>query len=94
MYSTQTDSLPTLLHVPGKFFIGLDEIAIQLGYMDKAPDYAKEEKLAYKAAKRDHEICEKLGIENYVFRLIKNWTINIGILFILILIFQWLSSFM
>ena len=71
MYSTQTDSLPTLLHVPGKFFIGLDEIAIQLGYMDKAPDYTKEEKLAYKAAKRDHEICEKLGIENYVFRLVK-----------------------
>lgn len=93
LYSTKTNSLPTLLHVPGKFFVGLDQIAIQLGYMDKAPEYTKEEKLAYKAAKRDHEYCERLGIENYVFRLIKNWTINIGILLIVILIFQLLSSF-
>ena len=76
LYSTQTDSWPTLLHVPGKFFIGLDQLSKQLGFMDSIPTYTKAEEKAYLAAKKDHELCDRLGIENYTLRLIKNWTTN------------------
>tara|TARA_A100001015_G_scaffold205127_1_gene229335 strand:- start:1405 stop:2292 length:888 start_codon:yes stop_codon:yes gene_type:complete len=95
LYSVQTKTWPILFHVPGKFFIALDKVAKKLGFMDVLPEYSKQEKKLYSAAKKDHELCDKLGIENYTLRLIKNWTTNIGILLILFLLiqqlFNWIS---
>ena len=76
IYSNITQNWPSLLHVPGKFFIGLDQLSKQLGFMDSIPEYTKAEEKAYLAAKKDHELCDRLGIENYTLRLIKNWTTN------------------
>ena len=76
LYSNITQNWPSLLHVPGKFFIGLDQLSKQLGFMDSIPEYTKAEEKAYLAAKKDHELCDRLGIENYTLRLIKNWTTN------------------
>jgi hypothetical protein len=84
LYSVPTDTWPTLLHVPGKFFIGLDAIANELGFMSRTPDYSKKEQKAYAVAKREHTICDRWGIENYIFRIIKNWMINIGIILTLL----------
>ncbi len=88
LYSVQTDTWPILFHVPGKFFIALDQIAKKLGFMDKIPQYTKQEQKSYKAAKKDHELCDKFGIENYTLRIIKNWTTNLAILGLLIGLFQ------
>jgi hypothetical protein len=93
LYSVNTDTWPILFHVPGKFFIGLDIIAKKLGFMDILPQYSKQELKLYKAATRDHQLCDRLGIENYVLRLIKNWTVNISILCVLILGVRYLLSF-
>ncbi|RAP32111.1 hypothetical protein DID76_01365 [Candidatus Marinamargulisbacteria bacterium SCGC AG-414-C22] len=87
LYCTVTKTEPILFHVPGKLFIGLDKIAYKLGFMKTLPSYTKQEIKAYQTAQRDHIICEKLGLENYVYRLLKNWSINfliLGILFFLI----------
>lgn len=76
LYSNPTKTWPALLHVPGKFFIGLDRISKTLGFMSHTPTYSKEEKKAYKTAQKEHGLIDRLGIENYTFRLIKNWSIN------------------
>jgi hypothetical protein len=93
LHSVNTDTWPILLHVPGKFFIGLDAIAKKLGFMGTLPQYSKQELKLYKAATRDHQLCDMLGIENYVLRLIKNWTVNISILVVLIWGVRYLLSF-
>lgn len=89
LYSTTTQTWPILFHVPGKFFIGLDYIAKQLGFMQDIPSYTTAELKRYNAAKREHALCEKLGLEPYLFRLIKNWSFNFLILLILFFIVQW-----
>lgn len=76
LYCTATDTWPALLHIPGKFFIGLDQLSKDLGFMQETPDYTEQEKKAYIAAKKDHQLCDKLGIDNYKLRLMKNWTTN------------------
>ena len=96
LYSVQTKTWPILFHVPGKFFIALDQISKKLGFMDQLPDYTKQEKKLYLSAKKDHELCDWLGIENYTLRMIKNWTTNISILLVLFLTIQlvlkWVNS--
>ena len=86
LYSNQTGTWPALLHVPGKFFIGLDQLSYKLGLMEAIPAYSKSEEKAYLAAKKDHTLCNRFGIENYVFRITKNWIINIGIIVSIFLI--------
>ena len=61
-------------------FIGLDQLSYKLGLMEAIPVYSKSEEKAYLAAKKDHTLCDRFGIENYVFRITKNWIINIGII--------------
>jgi hypothetical protein len=70
LYEPFTNTWPCLLHVPGKFFIGLDDIAMQLGYMTALPTYTHAEKKAYKHAQAFHRRCDAWGIENYVHRVI------------------------
>ena len=41
LYAKKTDNWPSLFHVPGKFFIGLDKIAYELGYMNSLPSYTE-----------------------------------------------------
>ena len=86
IFSTKTNTWPILFHVPGKFFIGLDNIAHQLGYMKTIPNYTKQEIKWLQSSKRDHIICDRLGIDNYKWRLLKNWTINGLILGVIICI--------
>ena len=54
--------------------------------MEAIPAYSKSEEKAYLAAKKDHSLCDRFGIENYVFRITKNWIINIGIIVSIFLI--------
>ena len=44
--------------------------------MQDIPSYTTAELKRYNAAKREHALCEKLGLEPYLFRLIKNWSFN------------------
>tara|TARA_E500000178_G_C17007347_1_gene748803 strand:- start:758 stop:1660 length:903 start_codon:yes stop_codon:yes gene_type:complete len=75
LYSTHTDTWPVLFHVPGKFFIGLDEFSHKLGFMDKIPTYTKKELKSYNSSKVEHKICDFLSIENYLYRIVKNYSV-------------------
>ena len=79
LYSKRTDTWPCLLHIPGKFFTGLDSISYKLGFMDQFPIYTKKELDWRRSQLKDHKICDQLTIDNYKLRLIKNY-LNLVIL--------------
>ena len=93
IFSTKTNTWPILFHVPGKFFVGLDNIAHQLGYMNTIPKYTKKEMKWLQTSKRDHIICDRLGIDNYKLRLIKNWGVNSVIIFAIYILFKVAARF-
>ena len=92
LFSTPTQTWPALLHVPGKFFIGLDAIAHELGCMPIIPTYSANETKRFKTTQKEHQLCNKLDIENYIHRLIKNWTINLAILGIVIVLIRFIMG--
>ena len=73
IYAHQTNNWPCLLHVPGKFFIGLDQLSQSLGYMDHLPEYSLDEQKNYQSAAITHKRCRRVGLDPYQYRLIKNW---------------------
>ena len=59
--------------MPGKFFIGLDQLSQSLGYMDHIPEYSKDAQKNYQSAAITHKRCRRVGLDPYQYRLIKNW---------------------
>lgn len=80
LYARYSDCFPAVFHVPGKHFIGFDKIAYALGFMDDIPEYSSAEQKRFSGFRRDHLICDRLCLDPYVFRLIKNWGIILVIL--------------
>lgn len=93
LYSVKTKTWPILLHVPGKYFIGLDRLSKKLGFMKHLPSYSKQEINRYKIATIEHTLCDFLHIENYILRLVKNWSINITLGIILYYLFYVISIY-
>jgi len=77
LYAVQTDSWPCIFHVPGKFFPILDSISYRLGVMDRLPLYTRQELTWLAAQSTDNRRCAKLGWDPYVFRLVKQWIMNL-----------------
>ena len=93
LFSKITNTWPVLFHVPGKFFIGLDILAKSLGFMETIPNYSKNEIKTYNAVRIEHKFCHFFRIENYVYRLIKNWTFNLLYIAALYLLVRYIMSF-
>ncbi len=93
LFSKKTNTWPVLFHVPGKFFIGLDNFSKSLGFMDKIPAYSKKEIKAYKSVIFEHKLCDFFHIENYIFRLAKNWTLNFFYIALIYFIFSFAVTF-
>ena len=95
LYSVQTNSFPCVFHVPGKFFPILDSIAYRLGIMNDFPQYSAQELKWLSQQSKDNRLCDRLGLEPYIVRLIKQWSLNfiyLAVLFLFIQLFRYLSD--
>lgn len=92
LYSVPTDSWPCVFHVPGKFFPVLDSIAYRLGFMDRLPLYKKAELLWLESQRKDNRRCATLGWDPYVYRLVKQWLLNLLYVGLLVVLFQFVLN--
>ena len=64
---------------------------MQLGFMSEIPVYSQKEIKWYNDSKKEHILCDKLKLENYVLRLIKNWAVNFSIVAVVVLLIKYSS---